>query len=57
MGILEGQVAIISGGLGDIGAAIARLLAREGADIALGDIRDAAAVAPALAELRTLGRR
>jgi glucose 1-dehydrogenase len=55
--ILDGHVAIISGALGDIGLAIARALAGAGADVALGDIRDAGAAAAALAELRGLGRR
>ena len=40
-GKLANQVAIISGGLGDIGRAIATELADAGADIALGDIRPA----------------
>jgi len=35
---LEGQVAIISGGLGDIGQAIAIELAGCGADVAVGDL-------------------
>ena len=39
---LKGQVAIISGGLGDIGRAIALELARRGAHVAIGDIHDAA---------------
>jgi glucose 1-dehydrogenase len=37
---LAGKVAIISGGLGDIGKAIARELASRGANIALGDLAD-----------------
>lgn len=37
---LEGQTAIISGGLGDIGRAICRDLSRRGAAVALGDVRD-----------------
>lgn len=37
---LKNQIAIISGGLGDIGKAIALELARRGADIALGDIQE-----------------
>ncbi len=52
---LAGQVALISGGAGDIGRAIARELAALGADIALGDI---AAEAPAdAAAIRAMGRR
>lgn len=38
MQLLQNQVAIISGGLGDIGRAIALELARQGACIAIGDI-------------------
>ncbi len=52
---LSGQVALISGGAGDIGRAIARELAALGADIALGDI---VADAPAeVAAIRASGRR
>jgi len=36
--LFKGQVAIISGGIGDIGFATAIALARQGADIALGDV-------------------
>jgi NAD(P)-dependent dehydrogenase (short-subunit alcohol dehydrogenase family) len=54
---LKGSVAIISGGLGDIGQAIARELARRGADIAVGDVRDAADAAPLLGTLGAMGRR
>jgi NAD(P)-dependent dehydrogenase (short-subunit alcohol dehydrogenase family) len=54
---LKGQVAIISGGLGDIGFAIAQLLASRGADIAIGDRRPTADAEPRLAELTSLGRR
>jgi glucose 1-dehydrogenase len=42
MPTLSGQVAIISGGLGDIGRAIALELARRGAAIALGDLHEQA---------------
>lgn len=42
MPTLGGQVAIISGGLGDIGRAIALELARRGAAIALGDLHASA---------------
>lgn len=54
---LAGQVAIISGGLGDIGRAIALELARRGADVAVGDILNAERAEPVLAELTKLGRR
>jgi NAD(P)-dependent dehydrogenase (short-subunit alcohol dehydrogenase family) len=40
MSITAKHVAIISGGAGDIGRAIARELARHGADIAVGDLID-----------------
>lgn len=49
--MLNGQVAIISGGMGDIGRAIARELARLGADVALGDLRDPGEVGSFLREL------
>ena len=52
---LDGHVAIISGALGDIGRAIARRLARDGADVALGDVRDETDARSLLDELRGLG--
>lgn len=52
---LAGRVAIISGAVGDIGAAIARELAARGAAIALGDIAEASRAAPLLEELRNTG--
>jgi glucose 1-dehydrogenase len=54
---LEGSVAILSGGLGDIGQAIAQELARRGADVAIGDIRDAESAAPLLGTLEAAGPR
>ncbi len=51
------SVAIISGGIGDIGSAIALELARRGADVALGDVREDAEAEPLLEELRRLGRK
>lgn len=56
MGDLDGRVAIISGGLGDIARAIALELAGRGADIALGDLA-AQADDEVLAPLRATGRR
>lgn len=56
-GALANQVAIISGGLGDIGRAIAIELARRGADIALGDVRDESAARGFADQLRQLGVR
>ena len=52
---LTGQVAIISGALGDIGHAIAQELASRGADIALGDILPEESAAGVLQSLRDLG--
>jgi len=46
---------MVSGGLGDIGQAIALELARQGANVALGDVRPASDAAPFLGELRSLG--
>lgn len=57
METLHGQVAVISGGLGDIGSAVARELARRGADIGVGDVLDVDAAEPLLAEIRLAGRR
>lgn len=57
MNTLAGQVLIISGGLGDIGRAIARQLARNGADVALGGLQTQAEAESFLAELRGMGRR
>jgi glucose 1-dehydrogenase len=54
---LKNQVAIISGGLGDIGRAIALELAGRGADIALGDIAPEENAAPTLEALAALGRK
>jgi NAD(P)-dependent dehydrogenase (short-subunit alcohol dehydrogenase family) len=54
---LQNQVAVISGGLGDIGRAIALELARRGADIAVGDVRDESAAGGLANEMRGLGVR
>src|SRR5687767_4659867 len=56
---LTGQVAIISGGLGDIGRATAMELARRGADVAVSDIRpdqDAVELLKSLSGLGVRGR-
>ena len=57
MSTLTGQVAVISGGLGDIGRACAVELARRGADIAVGDIRGHDQVEHLRDEVEGLGRR
>ena len=51
----KGRTAILSGGLGDIGRAIAREFARRGAAVAIGDVHPAADAAACLAELRDAG--
>jgi NAD(P)-dependent dehydrogenase (short-subunit alcohol dehydrogenase family) len=52
-----GKVAVISGGLGDIGRAIAVDLARRGVAVAIGDVRPPGDAEPLLAELNGLGVR
>lgn len=54
---LTGQTAIVSGGLGDIGRAICRALAEQGADVALCGLQPRGEAAGFLAELRVLGVR
>jgi len=53
--ILRGGVTVISGGLGDIGRAIAREFAGRGAHIALCDLAQAASAATFLEELKAFG--
>jgi NAD(P)-dependent dehydrogenase (short-subunit alcohol dehydrogenase family) len=55
--ILIGQVAVISGGVGDIGRAIGLELARRGADIALCDVLEPEKAGPLLRQIQSLGRR
>ena len=55
--LLAKQVAVISGGLGDIGRAIALELARRGADIAVGDVRADADADELRQSIRHLGVR
>lgn len=57
MANLSGQVAIISGAIGDIGSAIARRLAHDGAAVALGDIVNHSKAQSMVDELKQLGRR
>ena len=54
---LSNHVAIVSGGIGDIGRAICLALARAGADVAVSDILPPESAQPLLAEIATLGRR
>ena len=54
---LAGQIAVISGGLGDIGRSTALALADCGADIAVCDIHDADAATELLAAIDKRGRR
>jgi len=54
---LKGQTAIVSGGLGDIGRAIAMELARGGAAVAVGDVRPESGAEVLLRELEELGAR
>jgi NAD(P)-dependent dehydrogenase (short-subunit alcohol dehydrogenase family) len=54
---LSKQVAVISGGLGDIGRAIALELAQRGADIAISDVRDPHDASDTLRQLADLGVR
>ncbi len=54
---LAGQVAIISGGLGDIGRAIALEFARRGSHIAVGDILEPSQADSLLVRVHSLNRR
>ena len=53
---LEGQVALVTGGARGIGRAIAERMARDGADVALADVREAE-LADAVRAVEALGRR
>jgi len=55
--LLKGNVALISGGLGDIGRAIALELASRGADVALGDVLDSTKATGLLDTLSSKGVR
>lgn len=54
---LQGQVGIVSGGLGDIGRAIVLDLARHGADVGLCDVRDPSEAETFLKQVRSLKRK
>src|SRR5690625_15412 len=54
---LTNQIAIISGGLGDIGRAIAIELAKRGADIAIGDLHLPEEAEPFISELQKIGAK
>ena len=56
MGKLDSRIAIVTGAAGGLGKAIALLFAREGADIAIVDLKAAGAEAVAR-QARDLGRR
>jgi NAD(P)-dependent dehydrogenase (short-subunit alcohol dehydrogenase family) len=53
----KAHVAIVSGGLGDIGRAIALELARRGADVAVGDLAPPARARDLLRRITSIGRR
>lgn len=57
MGLLEGKTVLVTGGSAGIGRAVAIGAARQGADVAINDLRDDAAAASCVAEIEALGRR
>jgi 3-oxoacyl-[acyl-carrier protein] reductase len=54
---LQGKTALITGGNTGIGRAVALAYAREGADVAIGWLRDGAAAESVVAQIRALGRQ
>ena len=55
--MLEGEVAIVSGGLGDIGRAIVLEMAKRGADVGFCDLRDDADAAGLIKQVQSLNRK
>src|SRR5689334_11397586 len=56
-GVLDGKVALVTGGSRGIGAAVALRLAREGADVALTYERRADRAAELVEQIKAVGRR
>lgn len=57
MGVLDGRVVLVTGGSRGIGAAVARMAARAGADVALSFVTDPDRAAAVGREIEALGRR
>jgi NAD(P)-dependent dehydrogenase (short-subunit alcohol dehydrogenase family) len=55
--LLEGQVAVVSGGLGAIGSATVRALAEHGADVAWCDLLPEDRALPLVGDVQDIGRR